>query len=114
MDKRTLIFLVATAVTFFGVNYYFSEPAKAVAPPKPKEQKVDAASETGSYYVLENGYQQLVFSDKGAALAEVNLPFNTKESVVKPIEFDTDMAKDSPFNAQFPSQKYRKNGSTEL
>ena len=114
MDKRTLIFLVATAVTFFGVNYYFSETTKAVAPPKPKEQKVHPVSETGSYYVLENGYQQLVFSDKGAALAEVNLPFNTPESVVKPIEFDTEMAKDSPFNAQFPSQKYLKNGSPDL
>lgn len=61
------------------------------------------------FYVLENPYQQLVFSSYGAALAEINLPFRSKEnslSVVREIEFDRDMIKESPYNAYFPAQSY--------
>lgn len=61
------------------------------------------------FYVLENDYQQLVFSNYGAALAEVNLPFHSKEnlnSVVREIEFDRDMLKEHPYNAYFPSHSY--------
>lgn len=113
MDKRTLLFLVAVAVTFFGINYYFSEPTKVVPAAAPK-QKIEPKIEAGSYYVLENGYQQLVFSDIGGAIAEVNLPFNTPESIVKPIEFDKEMVEDAPYNAEFPTQKYLKNGGITL
>ncbi len=51
------------------------------------------------FYVLENSYQQLVFSNYGGALAEINLPFHSKaniESVVREIEFDRDMLKEYP------------------
>lgn len=61
------------------------------------------------FYVLENNYQQLVFSNYGAALAEINLPFQTEEnkvSVVKEIEFDRDMVEHHPQNARFPSHPY--------
>lgn len=111
MDKRTLLFLVVVALAFFGINYYFSTPSQPVTAPavaKP-QAKVDTA--TGSLYVLENNYQQLVFSDVGGALAEVNLPFNTPESIVRPIEVDREMPTE---NAQFPTKAYLKNGSTEL
>lgn len=113
MDKRTLIFLVVVATAFFGINYYFTpRPASPqVAAPK---QKVEATKEARNFYVLENDYQQLVFTDIGGSLAEVNLPFNTEVSVVKPIEFDKEMVEEAPYNAQFPSQKYYKNGAKTL
>lgn len=62
------------------------------------------------YYVLENEYQQLVFSNVGAALAEINLPFKSKTndvSVVRPIEFDKEIQKDHPYNAYFPAHPYQ-------
>jgi YidC/Oxa1 family membrane protein insertase len=61
------------------------------------------------FYVLENEYQQLVFSNYGGALAEINLPFKTKEnpsSVVREIEFDRQMIKQHPYNALFPAHAY--------
>jgi YidC/Oxa1 family membrane protein insertase len=61
------------------------------------------------FYVLENSYQQLVFSNYGGALAEINLPFRTKDntsSVVREIEFDRDMIKEHPYNAYFPAHPY--------
>ncbi len=96
MDKRTLIFLLLVGGTFLGIQTYFSPPAKPVAPPPPKaiEQK---AVKNETLYVLENEYQQLVFSSVGGAIKEVNLPFN---DLVRPIEFDTEMP---AYNAQFPS-----------
>jgi YidC/Oxa1 family membrane protein insertase len=61
------------------------------------------------FYVLETPYQQLVFSNYGGALAEINLPFHTKEnelSVVREIEFDREMVHSHPENAHFPSHPY--------
>lgn len=61
------------------------------------------------FYVLENQYQQLVFSNKGGALVEINLPFQStenKESVVKSINIDREMVEEQPQNARFPSQSY--------
>ena len=72
----------------------------ACAEPIGKEQK---------YYVLENDYEQLVFSNIGGALVEINLPFESdtdKKSVVKEIGFDRDILKDSPENARFPAHPY--------
>ena len=48
----------------------------------------------------------LSFRHLGGALAEINLPFQTKEnplSVVREIEFDREMVKSHPDNAYFPS-----------
>lgn len=61
------------------------------------------------YYVLENAYQQLVFSNIGGALAEINLPFlspTNKLSVVRQIEFDREMVEHHPYNARFPDHPY--------
>lgn len=60
-------------------------------------------------YVLENDYQQLVFSNVGGALVEINLPFETKEnkkSIVREIEFDRMINERSPENALFPLGPY--------
>lgn len=61
------------------------------------------------FYVLENSYQQLVFSNYGGALVEINLPFQTAEnskSIVKEIAFDREMVENHPQNAYFPSHGY--------
>ena len=84
--------------------------ANAVFQEKPA-QRLSEANEKGEekYFVLENGYQQLVFSNVGGALAEINLPFQTKsdkESVVREIEFDRDMVKQHPENAHFPAHSF--------
>lgn len=60
------------------------------------------------YFVLENEYQQLVFSNVGGSLVEINLPFTDGKnplSVVKPIQADRDMVKFDPKNAQFPLEQ---------
>ncbi|HXF28402.1 MAG TPA: hypothetical protein VN457_01010, partial [Chlamydiales bacterium] len=58
-------------------------------------------------YVLENSFQQIVFSNVGAAVVELNLPFQNREdkkSVVLPIEFDRLIRQESPENDLFPLQ----------
>ena len=68
----------------------------------PKEQEM---AKKLAYYVLQNEYQQLVFSNKGASIVEINLPFQDKEdekSVVLPIEIDRALVQQSPQNALFP------------
>ena len=83
---------------------------KAAAAPKP------SAASDQKYYVLENAYQQLVFTNVGGALAEINLPLAGKEhpqSVVNEIQFDRQIAEDYPAEAHFPGHSYYKAGSSE-
>jgi YidC/Oxa1 family membrane protein insertase len=92
--------------------YYLNESsAIATTVVKPPKRVVSTNGEKPeeTYYVLENDYQQLVFSTYGAALVEVNLPFETAtntKSVVKEIEFDRDMVENHPYNARFPAHPY--------
>ncbi|HSW87016.1 MAG TPA: membrane protein insertase YidC [Rhabdochlamydiaceae bacterium] len=70
----------------------------------------ETASREQQFYVLENAFQQLVFSNIGGALSEINLPFRTdenKESVVREIGFDRTFAKDYVNNDFFPSFPYQ-------
>lgn len=78
---------------------------------KPKTIKTNSGSEKQpeKFYVLENDYQQLVFSNYGGALAEINLPFESeknKNSVVKEISFDREMVEEHPYNAYFPAHPF--------
>ncbi len=69
----------------------------------------EAVSKEQKYYVLENAYQQLVFTNVGGALIEINLPFKSEEdphSAVKEIGFDRQIAEQSPQNARFPAHPY--------
>ncbi len=61
------------------------------------------------FYVLEDTYQQLVFSNIGGALVEINLLFETEanpKSVVKEIEIDREMVEKHPHDAYFPGHSY--------
>ena len=137
MDKRTVVFVLLVGITFFGLNLFFShqredknrealkqqetrvskEPSKQEAIEKkseyfeiakPSQETIPKADEQ-KYYVLENGYQQLVFTNVGGALVEINLPFESEKashSVVKEIGFDREIVKDYPANAHFPGHPY--------
>lgn len=134
MDKRLLTFVVSVSISLFFVNMYFQRQHDEALRVWNEQQKVkkeqqlsaleeerlsalpvdekDSSPKTKpdeQFYVLENAYQQLVFSSYGGALAEINLPFQTEEnkvSVVKEIEFDRDMKEKHPQNARFPSHPY--------
>lgn len=127
MDKRTLFFVIALSFTLFFVNFFFEyhnmqkkqqwlqqqlpkEEEQELLPPPPVQTVLHPQKKgEEKFYVLQNAYQQLVFSNQGAALAEINLPFRTKEneaSVVREIEFDRDIVRLHPENAYFPSKPY--------
>src|SRR5690606_34560775 len=107
---------------FFGIQYWFGVQNQQDRP-APQAVKAEAAAESAKrletpliaynapsgsgeqFYVLENEYQQLVFSTLGGALAEINLPLRSPEnqkSIVKPINLDKEILKDSPQNGLFP------------
>ncbi|HEY4831837.1 MAG TPA: membrane protein insertase YidC, partial [Waddliaceae bacterium] len=95
-STKSLIYLEQIS----GLRKEIVKPEKIIGETKTSEEK---------FYVLENSYQQLVFSNYGGALAEINLPFQTSEnqkSVVKEIDFDRKIAQDHPHNAIFPENSY--------
>ena len=106
MDKRTILFVVVLSLTLFGVNLFFQyqniqkkeewlsqqklNQSKLEKQPQtvPKDGKFnspilptvinEAKKQEEQFFVLENAYQQLVFSNYGAALAVINLPFQSE------------------------------------
>lgn len=122
MDKRTILFMLCVSVAFLGVQAFFhkdqkpKEAVKEVAFQKETQKKPLVVQRTSfstssdeSYYVLENDYQQLVFSSRGGSLAEINLPLaNTNDkSLVNEIDFDREIVRTSPQNARFPLYPYQ-------
>ena len=70
---------------------------------------VTAKTADQQYYVLENEFVQLVFSNVGGALAEINLPFPSEDnenSIVREIEFDRHLEEYHQEHAQFPAHEY--------
>src|ERR1700720_3477305 len=97
MDKRSLIFICAFTLAIFFVHQWFNSkngtPQTASRPVEQVQKATQAAplhappvrsslseesTEGAQYYVLENQYQQLVFSSHGGALAEINLLLASK------------------------------------
>lgn len=128
MDKRTLLFIFSLSTAFLLVNAWYSTPLpQKVTPnhPATEEQLPKILPEITAvappenvettYYVLENDYQQIVFSSKGGSIVEINLPFKTAktpESVVLPVEMDTKIIEECPKQALFPLvQAYVPDGS---
>lgn len=68
-------------------------------------------------YVLENEYQQVVFSSLGGSISEINLPFQSDSdtaSIVLPIGVDRQIEQNSPSNAFFPSQTATGSGGVRI
>lgn len=81
-----------------GTRLVSSHLAEAIPQPTTGEE---------SFYVLEDEYQQLVFSSVGGAIVEINLPLKSRDdplSVVRPIEIDREMAEKQPHNDLFPGR----------
>jgi YidC/Oxa1 family membrane protein insertase len=132
MDKRSIFFVLALSIGLFAVNRWFESksekpaPAKtieAVLAPQVPQTEIAApinlpAETTENLYVLENDRMQVVFSNIGGAISEINLPFKSEKnpnSLVLPIGFDREMQKDYPFNDHFPLKSFWgwKNGKSE-
>lgn len=131
MNKRTVLFVIALTLCFYLTQWYFAPPVV----PKPIEEVSQPAAQEKAenknlgatpaqkelegeqkYYVLENEYQQLVFSNLNGALTEINLPFKSKEnqkSVVRQIDIDREMAKQHSLNDIFPLFPYFTAGGKE-
>lgn len=72
-------------------------------------KKNEAISTPQKFFVLENEYQQLVFSNYGGALTEINLPFQSKSnnaSVVKETEIDRELTSKLPSNSKYPDYNF--------
>lgn len=132
MDRRTFLFVIALSLTLFVLNIFFQQQNEQkrqewvaqqkqkqvqkneLTPPVHEENVAFQPNQTSQkpeekFFVLQNEYQQLVFSNYGGALAEINFPFQTKEnraSVVREIEFDRQMVEQHPANAMFPAHAY--------
>ncbi len=122
MDRKSFfLLLLFTIMMFFVNNWLFEKPkpkAKTVevveASPLKTAPPVDNKNE--KFYVLENQFQQIVFSNIGGAITEINLPFKSSanaSSIVLPIEFDKLIANQNPKNALFPLSSYYKANSSE-
>ncbi|MEM8727658.1 MAG: membrane protein insertase YidC [Chlamydiota bacterium] len=97
--SRTETFLPLSKLTNFSplVNYRVEAKSSERAPDQ-------------EYYVLENETIQVVFSNLGGAIAEINLPFKGEkdtDSVVLPTHFDRIIDKNYTNNAHFPGRPYR-------
>ena len=134
MDKRSILFVGCCTAAFMLIQVFFGpkdqkpsiaalnqaasetralsinhDPAKLEALTQRPNQVLAPSSDAGeSFYVLENEYQQLVFSTRGGALAEINLPLAQKgsKSLVKEIDIDRQILSYSPQNARFPLHPY--------
>jgi len=118
MDKRTLLFMICVSLTFFGVHLWYGQQPNEKwpqatsnkAPPSPllAQAAPPSAPQEETYYVLENEYQQLVFSNIGGSLVEINLPLKgvSPKSFVKEVDFDRKILAASPKNARFPLRTY--------
>ncbi len=128
MNKRSLIFVIGLTVALYFVNQYFSskeqerkqerqtETVKVAPPVLPLPAPLLENVSGEKYYVLENGFQQLVFSNVGGSLVEINLPIKSKEnpaSDIKSIRVDKIMEADYAKNDHFPEFAYQKPDGSE-
>jgi YidC/Oxa1 family membrane protein insertase len=137
MDRRTFIFVIALVIALFFVNLWFShntQPQQTVQVKKPMEPieeefstpvvEKEAISSTTlrgtseeEFYVLQNDFQQVVFSNIGGSIAEINLPFQSKEnpkSFVRTIRLDRIFLEKYILNDRFPAFGYYINDGTGI
>lgn len=128
MDKRSILFVVCLSLSLLAVQAWFGRQQQvrssttelqnsSIALAEPLETREEIVQQEAlpvpsgdeTFYVLENAYQQLVFSTRGGSLAEINLPFQNREnqkSLIKEIDIDRQILVQSPQNARFPLYGY--------
>ncbi len=117
--EECAIALIRNGDEFLPVGVYDPEAKKvkalgdfkslhAIVQQSPSQQ-TSTSNRNEEFFVLQNNYQQLVFSTRGGALAEINLPQRSeenKDSIVKEIDIDRQIIEKSPQNAHFPLKPY--------
>ncbi len=71
--------------------------------------KLSPSRASEHFYVLQNDHLQLVFSDCGGALAEINLPFQSSEhpeALVHPTEVDKKLSQKNSPHSFFPAHSF--------
>jgi YidC/Oxa1 family membrane protein insertase len=113
MERRSFLFAIIFGLSFILFTWFSSSQKVSTPPPEPAKAVVQTAPSDPNekFYVIDTPDQQLVFSNIGGALAEINLPFN---DVVHQIGFDRTMEADFPSNDSYPQHPYYKPGSPEL
>ena len=106
-EKKNFYILCFVTIVAFGLNIFFSKPLDQNTEEKatPKVEKVAETSRPNpeeKYYVLQNDYQQIVFSNIGGAVCEVNLSLKTKDHAIHSIGLDKQILESNPNNARFP------------
>jgi YidC/Oxa1 family membrane protein insertase len=102
MDKRQLVLVAIFAAGLFAVQSLFKSSPPAAQPvvaAAPVQWNLEQR------YVLQNPVQQVVLSNLGGSIAEVNLALRTgsdSASVVKTVGADGQIARLSPLNDRFP------------
>ncbi len=135
MDRRSITFVIGLVIVYFFVNQWFSSKNPPPQPTQPHKKTVVVQEEIATpresisipvipasegaeeFYVIQNEYQQVVFSNIGGAIAEINLPFHSKEntkSVVRPIRLDRLFLEDYSINAHFPAFSYSINDGSGI
>lgn len=116
MDKRALIFMFVMTTAFLLLNNFLFDrnvkPGNAEVHEEIK--KVSYVTEpikpnNEEFYVLENDYQQVVFSNLSGAIAEINLTVSSEEKskgAIEAIALDKEIAEKTPQNALFPNFSY--------
>jgi YidC/Oxa1 family membrane protein insertase len=133
MDRRSLIFVIGLTIALFFVNQWFFRGSPPEQQPLPHKKQINEFEDSianpldtlstpalphlndEEFFVLENDYQQIVFSNVGGSISEINLPFHTKEnpkSFVRPIHTDRIFAQDYRYNDHFPAFPYYINDGT--
>jgi YidC/Oxa1 family membrane protein insertase len=140
MDKRSLLYLGLMTLTLFGVNQYYTyqyalqrkvyeeqlatyeatqervEGIRVEEKTRPAEFTPSKQPTAEQLYVIEANDQQLVFSNIGGSLVEINLPFEDDahpHRIVREIEADRTIAEENPAFAQYPAMAAKNgNGST--
>ncbi len=114
MNFRTALYFIIMIVSFYFIQHWISpspqqqivkqEVVQEIKKEEPIFQKIEE-----TFYVLENDLIQVVFSNAGGAVSEINFPLWSKEnkqSIVKPVETDQKIQEDSPRNDYFPLHAY--------
>jgi len=121
-NLRTILFLLLVLISFYLIQFFFPSPKiiqeqKKIEKQKFIEPKIPqtapklpvADKKEQTFYVIENDYQQLVFSSIGGCITEINLPFKSKtnqKSIINEIAFDKELKESSKANATFPLHNY--------
>ena len=108
MDKRQFVLVALFAASLFAVQSFFKpsptpQPTAEVSSPPTKGLE--------ERYVLETPLQQVVFSNLGGSVAEINLTLKSpaaSDSIVKVTEIDKQLLQASPENARFPLYSYNR------